>query len=160
MESYFLISRLQNAARIVRALFEMALGKGWPLMAARLLNLSKTLEKRLWDFENPLRQFPTLSHEILYKLEARRLSVSQLREMDSKEIGKKSPHHPIVFSLTFLGRAPRSGDGLMALCTRRRCCRRAGPTPHHYPPPIGLTPPAWLTSPPARLTPLSCDVIT
>ena len=56
-------------------------------MAGRLLALSKTIEKRLWGFENPLRQFPILKQEILQKLEARKLTLDKLREMDSKEIG-------------------------------------------------------------------------
>ncbi len=40
----------QNAARIVRGLFEIALRKGWPLMAGRLLQLSKIIERRLSRF--------------------------------------------------------------------------------------------------------------
>ena len=57
-------------------------------MAGRLLALSKTIEKRLWGFESPLRQFPQISHDIHRKLEARRLSIDRLREMDSREIGE------------------------------------------------------------------------
>lgn len=78
----------QNAARIMRALFEVTLKKGWPIMASRLLNLSKTLDKRLWGFEHPLRQFTILPVEILNKLETRKLSMDKLREMDAKEIGR------------------------------------------------------------------------
>ena len=58
-------------------------------MAGRLLNLSKTIEKRLWGFENPLRQFSILTYEIFEKLEAKRLTIDRLREMDAKEIGTK-----------------------------------------------------------------------
>ena len=58
-------------------------------MAGRLLELSKVIEKRLWAFENPLRQFPILGVEVLDKLEARRLTVDKLREMDPKEIGEE-----------------------------------------------------------------------
>lgn len=65
----------------------MALRKGWPIMAGRLLDLSKVIEKRLWGFENPLRQFSILSVEILNKLESRRLTVDKLKEMDAKDIG-------------------------------------------------------------------------
>lgn len=79
---------LQNAARIVRALFEVALRKGWPIMAGRLLSLSKTIEKRLWGFEHPLRQFPFLQAEIFRKIEARKLTIDRLKEMDPNEIGK------------------------------------------------------------------------
>ena len=68
----------------------MAIRKGWPIMAGRLLELSKVIEKRLWAFENPLRQFPILGVEVLDKLEARRLTVDKLREMDPKEIGRGS----------------------------------------------------------------------
>jgi len=79
---------LQNAARIIRALFEMALRRNWPLMAGRLLKLSKVVEKRLWDWEHPLRQFAYLPAEVLTKIEERGLSVDRLRDMDSKDIGK------------------------------------------------------------------------
>jgi hypothetical protein len=57
-------------------------------MAGRLLNLCKTIDKRLWGFENPLRQFPLLTTEILNKLESKKLSVDKLKEMEAKEIGQ------------------------------------------------------------------------
>ena len=83
---------LQNAARITRALFEICLKKSWPIMASRLLNLSKTIDKRIWGFETPLRQFSILTQEIIGKLEAKRLKVDKLREMDAKEIGMVYKH--------------------------------------------------------------------
>ena len=78
----------QNATRIVRGLFEVALRKGWPLMAGRLLQLSKIIEKRLWGFENPLRQFTNLPVEILNKIEAKKLTLDMLRETDATELGQ------------------------------------------------------------------------
>lgn len=57
-------------------------------MAGRLLKLSKVVDKRLWDWEHPLRQFAYLPSEVLTKIEERGLSVERLRDMDSKEIGK------------------------------------------------------------------------
>ena len=66
----------------------MALRKGWPVVAGRLLQISKTIEKRLWGYENPLRQFDILSYEILNKIENRGLTVDHLKELDHKEIGK------------------------------------------------------------------------
>ena len=84
---------LQNAARITRALFEICLKKSWPIMASRLLNLSKTIDKRIWGFETPLRQFSILTPEIIGKLEAKRLKVDKLREMDAKEIGMAYKHY-------------------------------------------------------------------
>lgn len=59
-------------------------------MAGRLLNLCKTIDKRLWGFENPLRQFPLLTSEILHKLESKKMTVDRLKEMDPKEIGQRS----------------------------------------------------------------------
>ena len=79
----------QNSSRIIRGLFEMALGKGWPVMAGRLLQISKTIEKRLWGYENPMKQFSdVLSYEILNKLENRNLTVDYLKELDHTEIGE------------------------------------------------------------------------
>jgi len=81
-----------NSSRIVRALFEIALRSNWPLMAGRLLKLSKVVEKRLWDWEHPLRQFTYLPPEILGKIEQRGLSVDKLREMTATEIGHMIHH--------------------------------------------------------------------
>lgn len=96
VESFSLVSDMAyvatNGSRIMRALFEVALRQGWPLMAGRLLEVCKTVDKRLWGFENPLRQFPILTPEILNKLEQRRLTVDRLKEMDSKEIGLMVSH--------------------------------------------------------------------
>ncbi|XP_071491238.1 activating signal cointegrator 1 complex subunit 3-like [Diadema antillarum] len=82
----------QNAARIIRALFEITLRQGWPIMAANLLTLSKSIDRRLWAWENPLRQFSNLSFEILRKLEGAKLSVEKLKELESKEIGHLVHH--------------------------------------------------------------------
>ncbi|XP_038077615.1 activating signal cointegrator 1 complex subunit 3-like [Patiria miniata] len=96
VESFSLVSDLayvaQNSARIIRALFEITLRKGWPLMAAQLLTLSKMVDRRLWSFENPLRQFPQLSQEIQRKLENKKLTIDKLREMPASEIGHLIHH--------------------------------------------------------------------
>ncbi|XP_032413978.1 activating signal cointegrator 1 complex subunit 3 isoform X1 [Xiphophorus hellerii] len=96
VDSFSLISDLsyvaQNAARIVRALFEIALRKRWPAMTYRLLNLCKVIDRRLWGFSHPLRQFPNLSHVILNRLEEKRLTVDKLKEMKKDEIGHMLHH--------------------------------------------------------------------
>ncbi|ESO93256.1 hypothetical protein LOTGIDRAFT_189896 [Lottia gigantea] len=96
LQSFSLISDsayvAQNAARIVRALFEMALRQGWPVMASRLLSLCKVVDKRLWGYESPLHQFASLSPDILRKLDDRNLTIDRLREMDAKEIGHMIHH--------------------------------------------------------------------
>uniref|UniRef100_A0A8C9Y3Z0 Activating signal cointegrator 1 complex subunit 3 n=1 Tax=Sander lucioperca TaxID=283035 RepID=A0A8C9Y3Z0_SANLU len=96
VDSFSLISDLsyvaQNAARIVRALFEIALRKRWPAMTYRLLTLCKVIDKRLWGFAHPLRQFPNLSHVVLNRLEERKLTVDKLKEMRKDEIGHMLHH--------------------------------------------------------------------
>ncbi|XP_030580581.1 activating signal cointegrator 1 complex subunit 3 [Archocentrus centrarchus] len=96
VDSFSLISDLsyvaQNAARIVRALFEIALRKRWPAMTYRLLTLCKVIDKRLWDFAHPLRQFPNLSHVVLNRLEEKNLTVDKLKEMRKDDIGHMLRH--------------------------------------------------------------------
>ncbi|KAF6205050.1 hypothetical protein GE061_019217 [Apolygus lucorum] len=77
----------QNAVRIIRALFEVTLRSNNALLAGRLQQMALMMEHQQWGWETPLRQFTTLSHEIIEKIEQRDLSIHQLREMDSKEIG-------------------------------------------------------------------------
>ena len=85
---YILIScALQNAVRIVRALFEIVLRKNNPIMARKFLTMSKMFEHQQWEFESPLRQF-RLTPEIIRKIEEKRINIETLRDMDAKEIGK------------------------------------------------------------------------
>ncbi|XP_036929832.1 activating signal cointegrator 1 complex subunit 3 [Acanthopagrus latus] len=103
VDSFSLISDLsyvaQNAARIVRALFEIALRKRWPAMTYRLLTLCKVIDKRLWGFAHPLRQFPNLSHIVLNRLEEKKLTVDKLKEMRKDEIGHMLHHVNVGLSV-------------------------------------------------------------
>ncbi|CAG0885534.1 unnamed protein product [Cyprideis torosa] len=83
---------IQNCSRIMRALFEIVLRKNWPLMAARILKLAIVIERQVWDFESPLRQFVALPPEVHDRLEALHLDPARLREMDAKEIGHLLRH--------------------------------------------------------------------
>ncbi|XP_074846926.1 activating signal cointegrator 1 complex subunit 3 isoform X2 [Carettochelys insculpta] len=96
IDSFSLISDsayvAQNAARIIRALFEVALRKRWPAMTYRLLNLSKVIDKRLWGWANPLRQFSVLPPSVLTKLEEKNLTVDKMKDMRKDEIGHMLRH--------------------------------------------------------------------
>lgn len=59
-------------------------------MTYRLLTLCKVIDKRLWGFAHPLRQFPSLSHIVLNRLEEKKLTVDKLKEMRKDEIGKSN----------------------------------------------------------------------
>lgn len=90
LQHFFFFFTLQNAARIVRALFEIALRKRWPAMTYRLLNLSKVIDKRLWGWVSPLRQFSVLPPSVLSKLEEKNLTVDKMKDMRKDEIGEKT----------------------------------------------------------------------
>ncbi|XP_050547877.1 activating signal cointegrator 1 complex subunit 3-like, partial [Daktulosphaira vitifoliae] len=78
----------QNATRIARALFDMVLRRNNAMLSSKLLEVSQMFEMRQWDFESELRQFSdVLPWEIIDKIEQRKLTFNQIREMDSKELG-------------------------------------------------------------------------
>ncbi|KAJ3002623.1 hypothetical protein NUW54_g5749 [Trametes sanguinea] len=79
----------QNGGRIIRALLEIAISRKWANVSAVLMGMSKAIEKRLWPFEHPLKQFE-LKADALYNLErwADDYTVAELAEMSAEEIGK------------------------------------------------------------------------
>ena len=78
----------QNAARICRALFMIALNRRWGYQCLVLLSLCKSIEKRVWAYEHPFRQFD-LPVAVLRNLDERGTSgsVDSLRDMEPAEIG-------------------------------------------------------------------------
>ncbi|ORY31658.1 Sec63 Brl domain-domain-containing protein [Naematelia encephala] len=80
----------QNAARIIRALLEIALSRNWANCAVLLIDLSKAIEQRMWPFEHPLLQITTLQRETLHNLKrwAEDTEVADLRLMEPKDIAE------------------------------------------------------------------------
>jgi antiviral helicase SLH1 len=78
----------QNAARICRALFMIALNRRWGYQCLVLLSMCKSIEKRVWPYEHPFRQFD-LPQAVLRNLDAKgaTTSVESLRDMEPAEIG-------------------------------------------------------------------------
>ncbi len=76
----------QSLGRIVRAMFEIVLKKGWPEVITKLQLLDKCIEKRMWAMESPLRQYPTLSNEVVNRLEDKDLTLDMLQDMTVEEI--------------------------------------------------------------------------
>ncbi|PRP78838.1 activating signal cointegrator 1 complex subunit 3 [Planoprotostelium fungivorum] len=83
---------VQNISRLFRGLFEMTMKKGWALVSLRLLTLCKMIDRRLWGFQHPLRQFPGVSGEILHKLEQKNADMDTLLDMEPSEIGAMINH--------------------------------------------------------------------
>ncbi|KAK9768510.1 putative steryl acetyl hydrolase mug81 [Basidiobolus ranarum] len=84
---------MQNAARITRALFEIALNRNWGPVTAVLLSINKSIDKKMWSFEHPLTQLG-LNRELLQKLDAQphRISIEEMREMTPNELGELVRH--------------------------------------------------------------------
>ena len=59
----------QSACRLMRALFEVALKRGWAALSLKLLGICKMVEKRTWGSQSPLRQFGSIPEVIIRKLE-------------------------------------------------------------------------------------------
>ncbi|XP_022736597.1 DExH-box ATP-dependent RNA helicase DExH14 isoform X2 [Durio zibethinus] len=77
-----------SLARIIRALFEICLRKGWCEMSLFMLEYCKAVDRQIWPHQHPLRQFDKdLSPEILRKLEERGADLDRLQEMEEKDIG-------------------------------------------------------------------------
>ncbi|KAI6798733.1 Sec63-domain-containing protein [Hortaea werneckii] len=78
----------QNAARICRALFMIALNRRWGYQCLVLLSMCKSIEKRVWAYEHPFRQFD-LPAAVLRNLDEKgsTTSVDSLRDMEPAEIG-------------------------------------------------------------------------
>ncbi|KAL8790764.1 MAG: hypothetical protein Q9213_000388 [Squamulea squamosa] len=79
----------QNAARICRALFMIALNRRWGHQCAVLLSLCISIEKQLWSFQHPFHQFD-LPQPILKNLDEKTSlsSIENLRDLEPAEIGQ------------------------------------------------------------------------
>lgn len=92
IDSFSLISDASyisaSLARIMRALFEICLRRGWCEMTSFLLDYCKAVDRQIWPHLHPLRQFDRdISNDILRKLEERDADVDRLRDMEEKDIG-------------------------------------------------------------------------
>ncbi|KAF9469005.1 Sec63 Brl domain-containing protein [Collybia nuda] len=92
VEDFALVSDMayaaQNGGRIVRALLEIAISRKWANATGSLMGLSKAIEKRMWPFDQPLRQF-NLKGEVFYGLQqwADEWSVAQLATLEPQALG-------------------------------------------------------------------------
>lgn len=78
----------QSAGRILRAIFEIAMKKGWSAVAKDALDLCKTAEKRMWPTMSPLRQFPQCPPEIIRKAEKLDVPWPSYFDLDPPRMGE------------------------------------------------------------------------
>lgn len=101
VEDFALVSDMayvaQNGGRIIRALLEIAISRKWATVTAVLMGMSKAIEKRLWPYDQPLKQFD-LKPDVFYALEtwADEWAPAELATLGAEELGKlihMNEHH-------------------------------------------------------------------
>jgi pre-mRNA-splicing helicase BRR2 len=78
----------QSAGRILRAIFEITLKKGWASVAKSALELCKMAEKRMWPTMTPLRQFPGCPRDIVQKAERIDVPWANYFDLDPPRMGE------------------------------------------------------------------------
>ncbi|KAL6248740.1 Pre-mRNA-splicing helicase BRR2 [Rhinocladiella similis] len=78
----------QSAGRILRAIFEICLRKGWASVAKIALDLCKMAEKRMWPTMTPLRQFPRCPREYIQKAERMEVPWPSYFDLDPPRMGE------------------------------------------------------------------------
>jgi len=93
----------QNAARICRALFMIALNRRWGYQCQVLLSMCISIEKRVWPYEHPFHQFD-LPLPILRNLDTKGTtsSIDSLRDMEPAEIGSLVHNSKMGYTLARL----------------------------------------------------------
>ncbi|KAK6925102.1 Sec63 domain [Dillenia turbinata] len=77
-----------SLARIMRALFEICLRRGWCEMTSFMLEYCKAVDRQIWPHQHPLRQFDRdLPADMLRKLEDWGVDLDHLLDMEEKDIG-------------------------------------------------------------------------
>ncbi|KAJ7219396.1 putative RNA helicase [Mycena pura] len=78
----------QSAGRILRAMFEICLKRGWAVPAKAALDLCKMVEKRMWGSMTPLRQFKGVQSDIIRKAEGKQFPWYRYFDLTPPEIGE------------------------------------------------------------------------
>uniref|UniRef100_A0A6Q2XC58 U5 small nuclear ribonucleoprotein 200 kDa helicase n=1 Tax=Esox lucius TaxID=8010 RepID=A0A6Q2XC58_ESOLU len=78
----------QSAGRLMRAIFEIVLSRGWAQLTDKTINLCKMIDKRMWQSMSPLRQFRKLPEEVIKKIEKKNFPFERLYDLNHNEIGE------------------------------------------------------------------------
>lgn len=78
----------QSAGRILRAIFEICMKKGWASVAKTALDLCKMAERRMWPTMTPLRQFPSCPREFWQKAERMDVPWTSYFDLDPPRMGE------------------------------------------------------------------------
>ncbi|KAH0834659.1 putative RNA helicase [Lanmaoa asiatica] len=78
----------QSAGRILRAMFEICLKRGWAVPARACLALCKMVERRMWGSMTPLRQFKGVPQEVIRKAEGKQFPWYRYFDLNPPELGE------------------------------------------------------------------------
>ncbi|KZV62423.1 Sec63-domain-containing protein [Peniophora sp. CONT] len=78
----------QSAGRILRAMFEICLKRGWAVPARAALEMCKMVERRMWSSMTPLRQFKGLQSDVIRKAEGKQFPWYRYFDLSPPEIGE------------------------------------------------------------------------
>ncbi|XP_055327556.1 U5 small nuclear ribonucleoprotein 200 kDa helicase-like [Paramacrobiotus metropolitanus] len=78
----------QSANRLIRAIFEIVLHRGWAQLAEKTLSLCKMIDRRMWQSLSPLRQFPKINQMWVKKLEKKTISWERMYDLDPHALGE------------------------------------------------------------------------
>lgn len=78
----------QSAGRVMRALFEIVLKRGWAAVASKCLNLCKMIGHRMWGAQSPLRQFKGIPFDIIKRIEGKDFPWDRFYDLEAHAIGE------------------------------------------------------------------------
>lgn len=92
LEGFALMSDMvyvtQSSGRLMRAIFEIVLNRGWAQLADKSLNLCKMIDKRMWLSMSPLRQFKKIPMEVIKRIEKKEFPWERYYDLGPAEIGE------------------------------------------------------------------------
>ncbi|ORX48547.1 Sec63-domain-containing protein [Hesseltinella vesiculosa] len=92
LDGFALISDMvyvtQSAGRILRAVFEICLRRGWAQLTKKALDLCKMVEKRAWLSMSPLRQFKSMPADLIRRLERKEFPWDRYFDLNPQELGE------------------------------------------------------------------------
>ncbi|GAA5859336.1 hypothetical protein JCM8547_001990 [Rhodosporidiobolus lusitaniae] len=78
----------QSAGRILRAMFEICLKRGWAALTHKALMLCQMVEKRMWSTMTPLRQFKGVPLDVVRRAERKEFPWYRYFDLEPAELGE------------------------------------------------------------------------
>ncbi|GAA6043916.1 hypothetical protein JCM8097_004108 [Rhodosporidiobolus ruineniae] len=78
----------QSAGRILRAMFEICLKRGWAALTHKALALCQMVEKRMWSTMTPLRQFKGVPLDVVRRAERKEFPWYRYFDLEPAELGE------------------------------------------------------------------------